>query len=96
MPPPGAAAYLIRHLWAAGPTFGDQVLTNGELRDYQANAGIQLTPWECETLRRLSGEYLSESHKARQIDCPQPFTESADAQRLRQARTARNMDEFLG
>jgi len=95
MPDPGAAVYLLRHFWAAGPTFGEQMLTNGELRDYQENAGIRLTPWECETLRRLSSAYLSESHKAREADCAPPFTDSTDAQRLHQAELNRKMDTFL-
>lgn len=95
MPDPGAAAYLLGHLWAAGPTLGDQVLTQGELRHYQENTGIRLTPWECNTLRRLSGEYLSESCKAKDSDCPPPFAESADAQRLRRAQVRRKLSRFL-
>lgn len=95
MPDPGPAAYLIRHLWAAGPTLGDQVLTNSELRDYQANAGIQLSPWECETLRRLSGEYLGQTQKAREQDSPPPFAESSDAKRLQKARVKAKLRKFL-
>lgn len=95
MPDAGAAAYLLQHFWAAGPTFGDQVLTHGELKNYQENEGIRLTPWECATLRSMSGAYLSESHRARDRDCPPPFGESSDAQRLRQAELERKMDIFL-
>lgn len=95
MPDPGAAAYLLGHFWAAGPTLGDQMLTQGELRHYQDNAGITLSPWECQTLRRMSAEYLAESQKARDPDHPPPFAESSDAQRLRQAELDRKMDIFL-
>lgn len=95
MPDAGAAAYLLRHFWAAGPTAGEHVLTHGELRHYQENEGIRLTPWECDTLRSMSGAYLSESHKARAPDCPPPYEESTDAQRLRQAELERKMDLFL-
>lgn len=95
MPDPGAAAYLLNHFWAAGPTLGDQVLTNGELQSYQENAGIRLTPWECGTLRRMSGEYLGQSHKAREANCPPPFVESADAKRLQWAQVRRKLANFL-
>lgn len=95
MPDPGPAGYLLGHLWSVGPTQGDQPLTHGELRHYQENVGVVLTPWECSMLRRLSGEYLSESHKARRETCPAPFKESTDEHRLRAARLERNMSKFL-
>lgn len=85
MPDPGAAQYLLSHLWQVGPTLGDSAIDNTELRNYQENEGITLSPWECKTLRRLSIEYLNESHKATKPDCPPPFTESSDAARLKQA-----------
>jgi hypothetical protein len=95
MPDAGAAAYLLDHFWSVGPTQGDSVITSGELRDYQANMGISLTPWECRTLRRLSIDYLNESQRATKRDCPAPFADSSDAIRLRQAELSRNLDAFL-
>ena len=95
MPDAGAAAYLLAHLWAAGPTLGENALTHGELQQYQQNAGVQLSPWECTMLRRLSGEYLGESHKAREPNCPAPYVESSDAQRLQQFQLNRDLDTFL-
>lgn len=95
MPDPGAAAYLLRHFWAAGPTVGDQALTHSELQHYQQGEGIRLTPWERDTLRCMSGAYLAASHQARDPSCPPPFAESTDAQRLRQAEHNRKMDLFL-
>ena len=96
MPDPGAAAYPLQHFWSAGPTLGEQALTHGELQHYQENTGIRLTPWECGTLRRLSGEYLGESHRAREANCPPPFEESTDAPRLQTLVLERSLDQFLG
>ena len=95
MPDPGDAAYLLQHLWSVGPTNGDSAIDDGDLRNYQENMGITLNPWECRTLRRLSLDCLSESHKASKPDCPPPFAESTDAARLRQAEHDRDMDLFL-
>lgn len=95
MPDPGAAAYLLGHFWSVGPTLGDSNVDNVELGKYQENMGIRLSPWECNTLRRLSIDYLSESHRATKRDCPPPFGESSDAERLKQAELQRNLDQFL-
>lgn len=95
MPDPGAAAYLLRHFWAVGPTLGDQALTHGELRHYQDNEGITLSPWECSILRRLSDAYLHESAKARDANCLPPFAESSDAKRLRRAQVKAKLSKFL-
>lgn len=84
MPDAGAAEYLLGHFWAAGPTMGDAVITNGELRDYQSNMGITLSPWECNTLRRLSVDYLNESHRATKRDCPAPWQEGEHGQTLKE------------
>lgn len=94
MPDPGNAEYLLGHLWTVGPTMGEGAITSGELRDYQSNMGIRLSPWECKTLRRLSVDYLNESHRATKADCPPPF-ESTDAARLRQMKMDRDLDAFL-
>lgn len=34
---------------------------------------IDLPPWEARLIRRLSGEYLSQSRKAEDENCPPPF-----------------------
>lgn len=96
MPSAGAAEYLLRHFWQAGPTKGDAAIDNTELRNYQENEGINLSPWECKTLRRLSIEYLNELFKATKPDCPPPFTESTDAARLKRAEMDRALSVFFG
>lgn len=94
MPDPGDAAYLLAHFWRAGPTEGDRAITSGELRHYQTNMGIELSPWECEVLRRLSLDYLGESHRASKADCQPPFTESTDHRRIHAAEMRWKMDLF--
>lgn len=95
MPEPGSAAYLLGHFWQVGPTLGEGAITSGELRHYQENMGITLSPWECKTLHRLSVEFVNESHKATKRDCPPPFAGSSDASRLRQIEMDRNLDTFF-
>lgn len=79
MPTVEAAAYLIGYLWDAGPTPAGQVLTHAELRAWQENNGVELSPWESRTLRRLSGDYLAETFKARRHDHPAPWKPGGDA-----------------
>ena len=96
MPEPGSAAYLLVHFREVGPTMGDAAISSGELRDYQENMGVQLSPWECKTLRRLSIDYLNESHRAMKIDAEPPFAEAyQEVALLRQAAFKRNMRAFL-
>ncbi|MFC0131779.1 hypothetical protein CR105_26465 [Massilia eurypsychrophila] len=95
MPPVGDAGYLLTHFWQVGPTLGDSSITNTELRNYQDNEGITLSPWECKTLRRLSIDYLNESHRATKEDCPPPYAESRNAARLKSAELRRKLDVFL-
>ena len=95
MPEPGDAEYLLSHFWEVGPTEGDAAITSTVLRNHQENMGITLSPWECKTLRRLSIDYLNESHRATKRDCPPPFGDSSDAERLRQAELQRKLDTFL-
>lgn len=73
LPDEGTAAYLLDHFWNVGPTTGDHVITQDELAKYQSNAGIELSPWECATLRRLSIEHINESQRARENDCSAPW-----------------------
>ena len=95
MPDPGSAAYLLACLWRVGPKVGDREIADVDLRHYQDNEGISLSPWECSTLRRLSIDYLNESHRATKPDCPPPFADSTDAARLKEAELQRNLDTFF-
>lgn len=62
------AQYILEHLFNIGITLGDGAITHGEIESYQRNIGIRLNPWEILTIKRLSETYLSESHKARDIN----------------------------
>lgn len=75
--PPCDAPHLVAWLFEIGPTqpagMGEGPLTHGELASWQANTGITLQSWEARLLRRLSLDYLDQSHKARARDCPAPW-----------------------
>jgi len=77
-----AAAYLLDFLWEIGPTLlagmGTGPITFGEIRAWTELTGVELDPWEVRFLRRLSHEYLSESHNATKRGAPAPWR-AADA-----------------
>ncbi len=73
MPPVDCGAHVLDHFWLVGPTLGDSALDNVELAKYQQNQGIELSPWECATLIRMSREYMSESHHATKRDRKAPW-----------------------
>jgi hypothetical protein len=54
------------------------LITHFEILSWSALVGIALQPWEVRCLRRLSGEYLSESHKAEKRGAPAPWTADGD------------------
>lgn len=77
MPPLGAAGHLVPILWEIGPTLaggmGEGPVTQGEIRAWQDNMGVALQPWEVQLLRRLSIEYMAQSHKATEPGCKPPY-----------------------
>lgn len=77
MPPLDRGGYLVGYLIEIGPTMaagmGAGPITHGEIRDWQDNTGIELQPWEAHLLRRLSREYLAESHRAEKLGCVPPW-----------------------
>ncbi len=77
MPPIDGADYLLGYLFEIGPTIaagmGAGPITHGELRAWMDNVGVELQPWEVRFLRRLSHEYLAESHKAEKRDARAPW-----------------------
>lgn len=90
---------LIDYLLEVGPVMatgmGSAPITFTELSNWQAQLGLQLSPWEVRTLRRLSLEYNSESQLATKPDREPPFA-TLDSVRLRNAQTERDLDNFLG
>lgn len=79
------APHLIAYLWDAGPALpGPAPLTHSEINAWQQSSGVELAPWEARLLRRLSAEYLAETRRATDANCPEP-----SAQRLTDADRAR-------
>lgn len=76
--PEADAIYLVGYLWEVGPVLSGGMsaipVSFSELESWQRQTGICLQPWEVRLLRRLSFDYLSESHKAEEADCPPPWS----------------------
>ena len=83
--PPVSVEYLTVYLWEIGPTLaagmGAGPITHGEIESWQSLTGIELQPWEVRYLRRMSFEYLNQSHQAEKRDCPAPWVAMSDRDR---------------
>jgi len=94
MPPFDGPKYMLDFFWEVGPAMsggmGSAPLTHGELESWQRNIGIKLNPWECRTLKRLSVEYVNESHKATKRDHPAPW-QPVDVSGERKKQVAQDM-----
>lgn len=77
MPPMGVLGYLISYLYEIGPVeaagSGAGPLTHREILAWCQLMGITLQPWETKLIRRLSLEYLFETHKAGKWDAQPPW-----------------------
>lgn len=86
--------YLLDWLFEIGPTLpagmGSGVLTFSEIATWQQLVGLDLQPWEVRALRRLSGEYLGETHAATDPRRPPPYGD-----RQRNPSIDRQVDEAL-
>lgn len=76
-PPLECAQHIINYLFEIGPILstgmGAVSISNQELYAWQSNVHIRLKPWESRFIRKLSTEYLSESHKAAKEGAPAPW-----------------------
>ena len=86
MPPVTLGNTVLSAFMEIGPTLhtgmGEARLTQGEIRHYQENMGIRLTPWEVRTIRRLSNDYMYASWLAEKADatpCWQPEYDPGNA-----------------
>jgi len=88
MPPLEWGRYLVDYLFEFGPTMaagmGAGPLMPSEVEAAQRLLGVQFQPWEARLLLRLSREYLEESHRATEQNCPAPWhdPEALDADRI--------------
>ena len=78
MPPIEVGGYLAGYLFEIGPTMpggmGAAPITNQEIESWQRLARITLAPWEARFLRRLSRDYIGESHKAEKRGAEAPWS----------------------
>ena len=88
--------HLIEYLMEVGPTMpsglGAAPLTHTEIRAWQADMGIELTPWEAQTLRRLSRVYIGQYQRSEAPDCPAPYGYTGPGREA----VARKIDEAFG
>jgi hypothetical protein len=68
--------HVIQWLSVVGPVMpvadGIAPVTYQEIESWQRQSGVELTPWEVETLRRLSCEYVTgvQTYKGEKVACP--------------------------
>lgn len=94
--PDVAMPHMIDMLQSVGfcsPGFnGAQQIAWQELRAWQEATGSDLTPWEAETLYRLSGAYAAMLHKAKDPNCRQPVIEETEDQAIARRKA---VDDFF-
>ena len=68
---------LVEWLYDIGPftvtAMGVQPISWPDILAWQASTGVELTPWEAQSVRMLSMVYTSQYHKAEEPGCPMPF-----------------------
>lgn len=76
MPEVGDEIYLVTYLMEIGPVastgMGVDRISHQEIESWQRQIGVSLAPWEVRLLRRLSGEYAGEAHRATEHNAPRP------------------------
>ena len=99
MPPFDDGEYLIAYLYELGPTvaagMGAGPVTFAEMAAWQVARGFELEPWEARLLRRLSVDYLAESHRATERNCPPPWGGSVAVRVSHDRAAARALELFL-
>ena len=99
MPPFDDGEYLIGYLYELGPTaaagMGAGPVTFAEMAAWQAARGFELEPWDARLLRRLSVDYLAESHRATERNCPPPWGGSVAVRVSHDRAAARALELFL-
>lgn len=56
---------------------GPTSLSWADLIHWQEITGIELTPWEAKTLRRLSRAFVDQMNASKEPTCPAPFASAA-------------------
>jgi len=78
MPPLDGGEHLVGLLFEIGPVTPGAMgamapISDQDLRAWQLNQGVKLTPWECRTLRELSRAYCGQLAESRDVHCPPPW-----------------------
>lgn len=79
MPPVLGGAYLIEILFEVGPAKpmgmgGNMAIDEVDLAAWMSNQCVTLTPWEAQTVRRLSHEYAAMLSVASEPNTPAPWS----------------------
>lgn len=83
--PPIRAPWIVDMLMDIGASepgaMGPVPLSWATIARWQSCMGVELAPWLCRLLRRLSVAFVSESQNAREPDCPAPWTAASSLNR---------------
>ena len=76
--PPIRTPWIIDHLMDLGPSeagaMGQVPISWASIDHWQRCSGYDLPPWTTRLLRRLSVDFVAETVRAREPDCPPPWT----------------------
>lgn len=89
------APYLTQWLFEIGPG-GDEPVGYQDFAAWQALSGVELTPWEAKTLRRMAQDYLSMAMKASEPDCAPPYTGLEDKREAARDAVVKKIDALFG
>ena len=83
--PPIRTPWIIDHLMDLGPSeagaMGPVPISWASIDHWQHCSGIDLQPWTTRLLRRLSVDFVAEMVRAREPDCPPPWTATSSLNR---------------
>ncbi len=87
--------YMVSYFYEVGPStptgMGEVPIAHSEIAAWKSNTGICLTTWEVRTLRRMSIDYVNESHQATKRGQPAPWkSDSIDVDKAVAANAQKN------
>lgn len=95
MPPLENGRHLLDLLFRWGPGKKDGPLEAPDIESWSRQWGIELEPWEVETLSQMSQAYMAELHGASKPDAPPPWPDAAPMWRwVKNYKAERALDKF--
>lgn len=73
MPDIEAGMYLIDLLFKVGPVRGEMPLVESDLEPWERRRGVELAPWQADTVLDMSQAYLRQMHVAREPSALSPW-----------------------